>query len=700
MNSQEFRTLLAQRDFDAAQRALDEGFTLDQARDPRGRSLMHWALSRNDAAVAHWVLDRQPELTIESGEHTLLTLAHQMGDPSVAERLLKQGGAGQLDERDRAGLTPLMRVLQQRPRNEAACRALIREGADVNAQSSKAKDSVLMIALNEGHRGLIQELADRGADPNVPNAMGEVAAHVAAATTSAPILEVFLEAFPQADLDRPAHSGTPPIMRARSAAAVIAMIEAGADVNVRSANSYEECITLLMLLAQMPDSEPAVEMALEHGADLSPTDLKGCTAAGYAARRGRLDILGMFYDKGWAPASPLDREGISPYHAVLHRADPEQAAAAVQELVSRGVPVDVGCRPSDLPLDKRHPSPLFLALKQGLPDHAQMLLAAGARPDQAGPDGVPALHALSPWVHQLAAAKLANDLKMVAIDRVPGADADTRAASKRRLEAEKQEGDQAFEITWAAIQATHPNWNAVDSKGRTCLDSVAQTNQAEWGLRLLQAGVSPTLAGEDGFTAMDRAVFCGSARALHAWQGWMAAAGVEWSPDVGELVLNSPDDGQERQQFLRGLEALSRMPDWSAWVNRADDQGNPPLILATATGQADVVRFLLTHGADATQANAAGETALHHAVLTYASETIGHLRAAGASEDQADSLGRTPRSLGGSNSQVATSLDRPPIAAVWTEGESLDEQVADGQALVKALGAQGSTPGRRRRLQG
>lgn len=705
MNSEDFRSLLIRHDFDNAQRALDEGLDLAQIKDSRSRDMVHWALARGDAAIVHWVLDRQPHLVMKPGETTLIALANRMSDTSVAERLLRLGGEAQLEDHDARGLTPLMRALQQRPRNGDLCRMLIERGANVNAQSSKAKDSVLMIALNEGHHGLLADLAAHGADPNVPNAQGEVAAHVAVAAQDERVLDAFLKAFPHADLNRPANSGTPPIMRLHTPETAVRMLRAGADPNVRSANRYDDCHTLLMCLAKMPEADEPLGLALEKGADPNLEDINGCTAAGHAARCGHIHFLWPLYEHGVDPKEPLDREGISPYHATLHASDVAEAVSFIQDMAQLGVPVDVGCRPGHVPLSKRHPSPLFLALKQGMNEHARAFLAAGASPDQPGPNGAPALHALGAWAahHEQRVLLLDRNAARVGGVRV-GAD-DTNAAkakveSQQRLGQEKQEAEAAFDATWQALLDTHPNWNAVDPQGRTCLDAVAKADQASFGLRLLQAGVSPTLTDPEGFNAMDRALFSGSVRSLHAWKGWLDATGQAWAPNVGQLVLDSPDSGQARQDYLRGLEGLSRMAEWSQWVNRADDQGNTPLILAAATRQDDLVRFLLTHGADATLANAAGETALHHAVTQYAREVIEHLRAAGASVDHADAQGQTPRSLGAANNQVGTSLGTPrPAEAAWREGEALAEQVEEGRALAQAS-LSTANPTRRRRLQG
>lgn len=701
MNSQDFRALLSSHDFVAAQVAIDEGFSLE-TRDMRDRTIVHWALAHGDRVVAHWVLDHQPNLDLGEVKPSLLDLANRLSDPALSERLLAASGTALLDTKDTGGLTPLMRALQQRPRIANVCRSLISQGADVNAQSAGHEESVLMIALTEKHFALLPDLAAAGANPNLINKHGEMAAHAAASSDEERVLPAFLKAFPGADINHAANSGTPPIMRCRSAEQMGLMLNAGANANVRSANTFDSRPTLLMNLAQCDAGGQVVALAIDKGADMMIEDDAGCTAVGHAARCGNFKALVKFYEKGFPVAEGLDREGISPFHFLLHRSNEEALAMGLMTLAPLGVPVDSPCREGPPHDGQRHPSPLFLAIQQGLVGHMLIFMEVGAKADHPGPNGVPALHALGDWAQLVEKAKGACDHRLALIGTVKGGD-QAQAEATERLNAERESLQEGFDNVLAEMEAQGINWNVVDPTGRTCLDNVAVKDLASLAMQLMQRGASPVLADVDGFTAMDRAVYAGSVTTLHAWRTALADAGTPWSPDLTQFILNSPEDPNARVAFLAGMESLAACPEWGTWVNAADEAGNTPLILAAATGQEDLLRFFLTHEANPVHANAVGETALHHAVGNQLHGASEYLRAAGADPQLPTRGGLSAWDMAGGNAMTTRFRQAlggaQPAHAVWVDQEGMEPSVVEGIRLAVQMRPVASGPLRRVRRQ-
>lgn len=685
MNSKDFRTLLVNHDFEAAQAAIEGGFSIETT-DVRGDTVVEWAMRRGDARIAHWVLDRNPNLDRPVREPSLLVQAQNMADPSVAERLLALTGKEQLNAFDSRGLTPLMRALQRVPRDPARCLALIAQGADVNAVSTRMRDSVLMIALNEKHRSVIPALAAAGADPNLRNEKGQVAAHAAVGTQDLALVTEFLEAFPQADLNQPARSGTPPIMMTMDPQILELMLSHGADANVRSGNTFDGRPTLLITLALSDSTGQIVQLALAKGADPAVADDEGCTAAGHAVRVGHLPALAAMYQAGLSVTEPLDRLGLSPYHRLIHE-DGQRLSAFAALFKELNVPVDMGVRPGPIGrLDQRHPSPLFLAIKQGLIEHIHTFIDAGARPDQPGPDGVPALHALGLWGLTLDQANAQAKMRQALIASVKGAEEGDKVAAAQRMDEAQVQRQSGFQDVLALLAKHKINWNATNPEGRTCLDDVARHDLPDVAVALVRLGASPTHQDPDGFTPMDRALHSGSVTTLHAWKTCLDRAGTPWTPDIGEMILNSPEELAPRLAYLRGLESLTACPEWAKWVNAPNAEGHTPLILAAATGQEDVLRLLLAHGAKAQWANAVGETALHHAVAAKMLDGVEHLRTAGARADQPDASGGTPLSWAGGNKELQAALKvAQPRVATWDLSKDMAEHVEQGQRLAQVF---------------
>lgn len=153
-------------------------------------------------------------------------------------------------------------------------RALIAEGANVNAASRGDGHTALMLALLEGHEKVWRHLLDAGARVDVKNEMGETALHLAAGHGNIEAMEALCER--GVSIDDKERFGKTPLMEAATEA-----------------------------------STKAVEWLLEHGADPNVADKDGCTALHWAYV-GILMSEGEFDEECRRTIALLEKHGADP----------------------------------------------------------------------------------------------------------------------------------------------------------------------------------------------------------------------------------------------------------------------------------------------------------------------------------------------------------------------------------------------------
>lgn len=239
------------------------------------------------------------------------------------------------------GLTALL--FASREGHIAAARALVEQGADVNAAGAGEKMSPLVMAIVNGHFDLSKYFLEKNADPNIASIQGLTALYAAIDMQWAPyawrpqpifaqehtsyldLMKLLLEhgANPNARLAKkvwfrslPGDNtwvdpvGATPFWRAAEAVDVEAMrllVKAGADPKLPT---YEG-VTPLMVAAGLgwapnfsrnaPERTEAVKYCLELGLDVNAASRKGYTALHGTAFLGNNDLITLLVERGADP---------------------------------------------------------------------------------------------------------------------------------------------------------------------------------------------------------------------------------------------------------------------------------------------------------------------------------------------------------------------------------------------------------------
>ena len=343
-------------------------------------------------------------------------------------------------------------VQAARQRDHAAVRALLAEGADVNAAQPDGTTALHWAAhWDDGDTAGL--LIHGAADVNAVNELGATPLWLSSVHGGASMIGRLLQAGADANAALP--SGETPLMtasRTGSVDAVTALLRHGADVNAREGARGQTA--LMWAVAQR---HPAVvRVLLEHGADVR---------ARSAVRRVVVNIGTAGGDAefdGGSMVAPEDRGGYTPLLFAARHGDIESARLLLDAGADANETAPTGT------------SALVVAAHGGHTALARFLLDEGADPDAADA-GYAAVHA----------AVLRGDGGLLGALLAHGADPDLRLA--RATPARRLGRDWAMDWTW--VGAT-PFWMA------------AMFGDAAMMRALVEGGAAPDATLEDGTTPL------------------------------------------------------------------------------------------------------------------------------------------------------------------------------------------------------
>jgi ankyrin repeat protein len=112
---------------------------------------------------------------------------------------------------------------------------------------------------------------------------------------------------------------------------------------------------------------------------------------------------------------------------------------------------------------------------------------------------------------------------------------------------------------------------------------------------------------------------------------------------VSETTSESPSVALHTATFLGNLEALQQHIKYGSDLNKKDDYGSTPLIIAATFGKTEIAKALINAGADLNLTSNDGSTPLHTAAFFCRTEIVKALLEKGANKNIKNSYGSTPR---------------------------------------------------------
>ncbi|KAI9332899.1 ankyrin repeat-containing domain protein [Zopfochytrium polystomum] len=376
-----------------------------------GFTPLHGAAHRNHARLAHALLERQADPTLEDEtQHTPLHLAAMMGNAAVVDVILWHKPL--LINSPSATLMRTPLFLAALWNSMEVARLLIDYGADVEAISDPRtiQATALRAAVQGNHHSMVELLLTRGsANPNARAADGSTCLHVTVSNGNVRIAGLLISH--GADVDaRLSGAGETPLhlatrRRKRNVKSSSSSTSSGGESNndtltiIRlllaanaSINLAEERAGLTPLhLAAREGDLAIVALLIGHGADLEALTHSGFSPLAIASLNGRVEVVRELLQCGASPFA-TSFEGVSVMHAAVMGvgvsggssggATAEASARILRMLLEKGAEVDT--------TDARGETPLGIASRGGNLYAVKVLVEAGASLDQlAWPKGVP-----------------------------------------------------------------------------------------------------------------------------------------------------------------------------------------------------------------------------------------------------------------------------------------------------------------------
>jgi len=319
---------------DAIKVLLDHGAQVNQT-NPRAQTALMWAVSEKNAAAAKLLIDRGADVNAKT---------NPLPPPRKLDLIFSAPTPA-------GGMAALLFAARQN--DLASVKALLAGGADINLTSADGSTALLVAIINE-HNELAEFLMDHGADPNLADDKGRAALYTAIdmrnlewSTRPAPpekdkvdglhVIQALLAhgANPNARLTKkiplrgqPSFDGrwanqigATPFWRAAQSDDVTVMrllLENKADATIASADHT----TPLMVAAgvgwsdgqshgAVADAPAAIQICLDHGADVNAVNADGYTALHGASFRGAANVVELLVAKG-ARMDIKNKEGRTP----------------------------------------------------------------------------------------------------------------------------------------------------------------------------------------------------------------------------------------------------------------------------------------------------------------------------------------------------------------------------------------------------
>lgn len=313
---------------------LDRGVDVN-SEDANGDNALHRASRNGHLPIVQMLLERGALVNAinyarnASGRHQYRTALHGALDGDhidIVKLLLEKGADANAQDIASGTEPPLLRVLKDE--HLSVAKVIIAHQVDPNDARDAASFSVLPVASEREHLGVVKPFVDMGANVKIHTPGTDPLLHRALQEKHISLLKLLLEK--------------------------------GADAGARGADSVSA-----LHLASKRHNNDIIGLLIEKGADINAQDASKATILHHASEDGHIDIVQLVCGKG-ADVNCVDEKSETP----LHKASRRGHLAVVKELITRKANINAETA--------NFTTPLHEASRGGYLAIAKLLLTNGA----------------------------------------------------------------------------------------------------------------------------------------------------------------------------------------------------------------------------------------------------------------------------------------------------------------------------------
>lgn len=487
-----------------------------------GKTPLMVAIEKGSIAFAQMLLADRERLDLDVKDNQGMSVLHYLAPLKGGEKLLNmiETGEEKVRQKDNSGRTPLAIAVNAGLTANASFFLL--HGADASGEDQNGLE--LVVTGYEKSAAMLRLLLESGADPNAANPDGKNLLFLAIEKSDMATLKLLLEK--NIDINKKYFSGKYPLIHAiykRNGSVIRLLIDSGANTNIRD----ESGNTPLVAAVESKDIQ-VTDYLVGGGADVNVTNSAGKKLFVVAYEKNSLEIFTRLIAGGAQVNELFDGQ------TMLHVTVTANRLSFVSALVKGGADLNVKNRDGRTPLmvtaekgfssgarllldasadfnlkDNAGETALFKAVKTGSDGSyavADLLLKAGAKADDAGGDGKPAIHQ----------AAEAGGYSFVSLLLKYGANPNTENQKKETViyilsktimtgTKDKWKSDRAAKMI-AELAARGGDANRPDKYGRTPLDLACRVKNPVTIEALLKNGAAVDAQDANGNTPLKKVI--------------------------------------------------------------------------------------------------------------------------------------------------------------------------------------------------
>ncbi|XP_042563213.1 ankyrin repeat and SOCS box protein 2-like [Clupea harengus] len=217
----------------------------------------------------------------------------------------------------------------------------------------------LIVAVDYKHQSCVQCLLAAGADPNIPNELGETPLYRACEKATEELVELLLKSGAKAS--QASLEGVTPLHEAvnnKHLGMCKLLLEAGANISAKNVYSIEP-----LFVAAQGGATEVLNLLIEHGANINSRASDGATALYEASKNGHEEVVKLLLSQG-ADVNKTTKAGLTPLH-IASKNGHARLVSLLIPLTDREV------------VQRSYISPLHLAAEHDRDETLEILIQAG-----------------------------------------------------------------------------------------------------------------------------------------------------------------------------------------------------------------------------------------------------------------------------------------------------------------------------------